>query len=165
MRVLLLLCLGAADATASNVTNEVQALIDRVLGAGKFTPTLELIDASANGTDVFELDSDGATVVLRGSSGVALASAFNWYLKYHANCSISWGRDGSGDALATFPFASPPAPAFERRARAARWSYYQNVCTLGYSMAWWDWARWRREVDWMAMSGVNLPLAFVGQER
>ena len=85
--------------------------------------------------------------------------------KYHANCSISWGRDGSGDNVGAFPFGAPPAPrARERRARAARWSYYENVCTLGYSMAWWGWARWRREIDWAAMQGVNLPLAFVGQE-
>ena len=31
-------------------------------------------------------------------------------------------------------------------------------------MVWWDWERWQREIDWMAMSGINLPLAFTGQE-
>jgi alpha-N-acetylglucosaminidase len=39
-----------------------------------------------------------------------------------------------------------------------------NVCTLGYSTAFWHWERWEREIDWMAMNGINLPLAFVGQE-
>lgn len=24
--------------------------------------------------------------------------------------------------------------------------------------------RWQREIDWMALNGVNLPLAFIGQE-
>lgn len=28
----------------------------------------------------------------------------------------------------------------------------------------WDWPRWERELDWLALQGVNLPLAFVGQE-
>ena len=42
--------------------------------------------------------------------------------------------------------------------------YYQNVCTVSYSMAWWDFARWERELDWMAMNGINLPLSFTGQE-
>lgn len=42
--------------------------------------------------------------------------------------------------------------------------YYQNVCTVSYSMAWWDFARWEREIDWMAMNGLNLPLSFTGQE-
>jgi hypothetical protein len=41
--------------------------------------------------------------------------------------------------------------------------YYQNVCTVSYSMAWWDWARWERELDWMALNGINLALAFTGK--
>ncbi|KAK8942885.1 hypothetical protein KSP39_PZI008967 [Platanthera zijinensis] len=33
-----------------------------------------------------------------------------------------------------------------------------------YSFVWWDWKRWEKEIDWMALQGVNLPLAFTGQE-
>lgn len=40
--------------------------------------------------------------------------------------------------------------------------YYMNVCTFGYSYVWWGWERWEREIDWMAMNGINIPLAFVG---
>ena len=32
------------------------------------------------------------------------------------------------------------------------------------SFAWWDWKRWEKEIDWMALQGINLPLAFTGQE-
>jgi len=39
-----------------------------------------------------------------------------------------------------------------------------NVCTVSYSAVWWNWERWEREIDWMALQGVNLPLAFTGQE-
>jgi len=28
----------------------------------------------------------------------------------------------------------------------------------------WNWTRWEKEIDWMALNGVNLPLAFTGQE-
>lgn len=31
-------------------------------------------------------------------------------------------------------------------------------------MVWWDFARWQREIDWMAMNGLNLILSFTGQE-
>ncbi len=31
-------------------------------------------------------------------------------------------------------------------------------------MVWWDWTRWQREIDWMAMNGLNLILSFTGQE-
>ena len=46
----------------------------------------------------------------------------------------------------------------------SRFRYYQNVCTASYSFVWWDWTRWQREIDWMALNGINLPLAFNGQE-
>ncbi|EYU29516.1 hypothetical protein MIMGU_mgv1a0184371mg, partial [Erythranthe guttata] len=32
------------------------------------------------------------------------------------------------------------------------------------TFAWWDWERWEKEIDWMALQGINLPLAFTGQE-
>ena len=41
---------------------------------------------------------------------------------------------------------------------------YYNVCTYGYTTAFWDWPRWEREIDWMALHGINAPLAMAGQE-
>ncbi|KAK2637010.1 hypothetical protein Ddye_031802 [Dipteronia dyeriana] len=32
------------------------------------------------------------------------------------------------------------------------------------SYVWWHWERWEKEIDWMALQGINLPLAFNGQE-
>lgn len=42
--------------------------------------------------------------------------------------------------------------------------YDFNYCTYSYTMAFWDWKRWEKEIDWMALHGINLPLAVVGQE-
>ena len=44
------------------------------------------------------------------------------------------------------------------------WTYYANVCTLSYSMWAWDWPRWQKEIDWMALNGVDLVLAYTGRE-
>jgi alpha-N-acetylglucosaminidase len=49
-------------------------------------------------------------------------------------------------------------------ALVCRFRYYQNVCTVSYSFVWWDWARWEREIDWMALHAINLPLSFNAQE-
>ena len=38
------------------------------------------------------------------------------------------------------------------------------MCTQSYSFAWWDWTRWEQEIDWMALNGINLALAWSGQE-
>ena len=39
---------------------------------------------------------------------------------------------------------------------------YDKIYAWVCSYAWWDWERWEREVDWMALNGINLPLAFTG---
>jgi hypothetical protein len=121
---------------------------------------------AAGGADTWALettvDAAGKTrVSLFGNNGVAVASALNHYLFKFAHRSISW----DGDNLADLPAKLPPIPGGRlTKERTSRWSYYENTCTVSYSMAWWDWARWERELDWMALSGVNLPLAFMGQE-
>ena len=80
----------------------IQGLVSRVLGSNLVNQfTYEVIPADEKGNDVFEIDADlkGNKPVLRGNNGVALSSAFNYYLKYFCNCSISWGRNGTGDQL------------------------------------------------------------------
>lgn len=42
--------------------------------------------------------------------------------------------------------------------------YYFNVVTYGYTMPYWDWARWEQEIDWMALHGFDMPLALVANE-
>ncbi|KJE88736.1 lysosomal alpha-N-acetyl glucosaminidase [Capsaspora owczarzaki ATCC 30864] len=114
----------------------------------------------ANGTEhVFEVESNSTAIFLRGSSGVALSSAFNYYLKYVCNASLSW----SGDQL-NIPTTLPRVPAKVRSVSLFEWNYYMNVCTVSYSSVWWEFARWEREIDWMALNGVTMPLAFTGQE-
>ena len=44
------------------------------------------------------------------------------------------------------------------------YSYYMNVCTLTYTSWNWDWERWEQEIDWMALHGINLVLAYTGRE-
>jgi alpha-N-acetylglucosaminidase len=116
------------------------------------------IDAD-HGKDVFEIQTVGDHIVLRGNNGVSIASALNWYLKYSCHCQMSW----CGDNL-NLP---NPLPKLEKPIRIV--SPYPdrvafNFCTFSYTMAWWDWDRWQREIDWMAMHGVNMPLAITGHE-
>ncbi|KAG0481223.1 hypothetical protein HPP92_012081 [Vanilla planifolia] len=48
--------------------------------------------------------------------------------------------------------------------KAIKRSCIELLVETGDSFAWWDWERWEKEIDWMALQGVNLPLAFTGQE-
>ncbi|MGH7533578.1 MAG: alpha-N-acetylglucosaminidase, partial [Gemmatimonadales bacterium] len=60
--------------------------------------------------------------------------------------------------------ALPSVPTPVRITTPYRIRYFFNYCTFSYSMAWWTWADWQRMIDWMALKGINTPLAVTGQE-
>ena len=109
--------------------------------------------------DFFELDQKGDKVVVRGNTYVNIATGLNWYLKYYAGIQLTWN-----DMQADLPEALPKVPHPERHETNLGLRYDFNYCTYSYTMAFWDWARWEKEIDWMALHGINLPLAAVGQE-
>ncbi|GGA91877.1 GH92 family glycosyl hydrolase [Puia dinghuensis] len=115
--------------------------------------------APEGGKDVFEVESRGGRVVLRGSNGVSVASALNYYLRHYCHCLITW----NGSSL-HLPVVLPLVKERVHRKTPYDYRYYLNYCTFNYSMAWWDWDRWQREIDWMAMNGINMPLALTGEE-
>ena len=120
---------------------------------------VQQIPADVGGFDVFEVETVGGRLVLRGNSGVSIGSALGWYLTNVAHAQLSW----VGDNLA-LPSVLPTVPARVRVASPYRYRAYLNYCTFNYTMAWWDQARWEREIDWMALHGVTMPLATTGQE-
>ncbi|ERN18352.1 hypothetical protein AMTR_s00055p00202230 [Amborella trichopoda] len=103
---------------------------------------------------------------IKGTTGVELSAGLHWYLKHWCGAHISWDKTG-GVQLASIPVPGS-LPHVQSAGvlvqRPIPWSYYQNAVTSSYSFAWWDWKRWEKEIDWMALQGVNLPLAFNGQE-
>lgn len=65
---------------------------------------------------------------------------------------------------AQLPASLPKVSKTERHETDLKLRYDFNYCTFSYSMAFWDWARWQKEIDWMALHGINMPLAVVGEE-
>jgi alpha-N-acetylglucosaminidase len=84
-------------------------------------------------------------VHIDGTSGVELASGIHWFLKHFAHCSVSWHATGGPqlnlESLTPAAVASMESKGLVRIERAVPFSFYQNVVTLSYSMAFWDWDR------------------------
>ena len=87
----------------------VQDMIDRVLKRGgveiSFQPTLEMSEFELKdgiSRDVFEIDGDSSGVIFRGSTTVALASAFGHYMKYYVFCDFHW-ENGGNYSFSAFP--------------------------------------------------------------
>ena len=80
---------GTAFGTASaDELAAAKALIARVVPGSAASFIVQRIPA-ADGRDVFEIESRGGRIVLRGSSGVAIASALNRYLEEVAVVTVS----------------------------------------------------------------------------
>lgn len=155
-RLIASLMLALAVVLAAGAANPAEKLLERIdKGASrKFKTELRKSDR-----DFFELDQQGDRVVVRGNTWVNIATGINWYLKYHAGIHLSWNG-----MTAVLPDVLPPVKARERHETDLRLRYNFNYCTFSYSMAFWDWERWQKEIDWMALHGVNIPLAVTGQE-
>ncbi|XWS77391.1 hypothetical protein CRYUN_Cryun01aG0257500 [Craigia yunnanensis] len=109
---------------------------------------------------------DGPEIIIKGTTAVEIASGLHWYIKYFCGAHVSWDKTG-GMQIASVP--KPGSLPLVKDGgvliqRPVPWNYYQNVVTSSYSYVWWDWERWEKEIDWMALQGINLPLAFTGQE-
>ncbi|MEG1999495.1 MAG: alpha-N-acetylglucosaminidase N-terminal domain-containing protein, partial [Bacteroidales bacterium] len=143
--------------------------ISCIAKASPITHLLERIDKGASekfktevvqsGNDFFELDQEGDKVVIRGNNYVSIATGINWYLKYHAGIHLSWNG-----MSAVLPTKLPPVKQKERHDTTSKYRYYLNYCTYSYSMAFWNWERWEKEIDWMALHGINTPLTITGME-
>lgn len=136
--------------------NPVNGLLERIdPGASKKF----IIQVKKGQSDFFELDQKGDKVVIRGNNYVNIATGLNWYLKYYAGIHLSWNG-----MTAELPESLPKVSTPVRKETNLALRYDFNYCTYSYTMAFWDWKRWEKEIDWMALHGINLPLAVVGQE-
>ncbi|TZF82219.1 alpha-N-acetylglucosaminidase [Pedobacter sp. BS3] len=146
-----------AHAQTDTQRTEIYNLIKRIIPA--HANAFEIAFIPKNGDkDVFELESKNNKIILRGNNGVTIASALNYYLKNYTHCDISW--NGSNLNL---PAKLPAVKGKVRISTPYKYRYYLNYCTFNYTMSWWDWDRWQWEIDWMALNGINMPLALTGQ--
>ncbi|GGA98691.1 alpha-N-acetylglucosaminidase [Puia dinghuensis] len=153
----LLLLLTPRLAWSQLDTAASRALIQRILPAHAGSFIIEALPRPS--CDTFELQSRGSRIILRGNNGVAIASALYYYLGTYCHCQITW--NGTNLHL---PAQLPPIPNIVRKASPYTWRYYLNYCTFNYSMSFWDWPRWEKEIDWMALHGINMPLSITGEE-
>ena len=156
--LLLLVTMLPVTIAAQLNTRASLALIQRILPKHANQFTVEAI-AAENGKDIFEIESRAGKIVLRGNNGLSVASALYHYLTEYCHSQITW--NGTNLPL---PATLPTIKEKVHTVTPYTYRYYLNYCTFNYSMSWWDWDRWQKEIDWMALHGINMPLAITGEE-
>jgi len=157
-----LACLGwitaanAADAPGFDTRPE-QAVIARLLP--QQARQFELAALPANdGSERFRISRANQHIKVEGSTPSALLFGVNWYLKYVAQVQIS----PNGDRVGSAPFPLPDHTIEGQAHYAHRYALNENVD--GYTAPYWDWPRWQREIDVLALSGVNAVLVERGMD-
>ena len=164
-RILLFsLCLLASSLQAvcgqKKALDETRKVIERVTGKSDLPVSfvLKANKGQLEGKTNFHYRVDDGVLKIEGSSPVALCHGFYDFVKSNRAGLYSW----SGNNIR---FPQQLTDGTEKQVVSPFLHHYMfNVCTYGYSMPYWDWERWEKEIDWMALHGIDMPLALVGYE-
>lgn len=133
------------------------ALARRIMGDKASAVVFEQIESQ---TDTYELEQYGKKVKIRGNNANSMAVGLNRYIQQYCLANVSW-YDYNPVQL---PAVMPAVPEKVTASAELPERFFLNYCTFGYTMPWWKWEQWERFIDWMALNGVNMPLAITGQE-
>ena len=110
--------------------------------------------------DTYSIEDINGKILICGNNANSLAVALNYYLNNYCNASVSWYAEVPVVMPETMPKVGSKITSTARVDRR----FFLNYCTYGYTMPYWDWKQWERIIDWMALNGINMPLAITGQE-
>jgi alpha-N-acetylglucosaminidase len=149
--VLLGLCLlgGVTSLRAEAHREPAEAALRRML-PDLYSQLSLRIAPSADGSDFFRISGERGHIIVEGNNDSALLYGVNWYLKYVAHLQIST----NGNNLRC-PGLLPAPEGVIRRESPYRFRYALNQNVDGYTTPYWDWPRWQREIDLLALSGIN----------
>ncbi|WP_407506233.1 alpha-N-acetylglucosaminidase [Elizabethkingia miricola] len=109
--------------------------------------------------DVFTLETRNNQLYISASSASAASRGLDWYVKHYARQSISHFGNNIRN-INKLPIVSP----LVKKTSLVPYRYALNYCTINYSFSFYTWEDWEKELDWMALNGVNIMLAPVGTE-
>lgn len=152
---LLLVQCAASDPDCQAAKELAQRIVPDVASRFEFVKI-----ASADSVDRFTLRSEGDKIVISANNAGSMAVGLNYYLKNYCLTEVSWYAAEPVELPETLPVVDGEVTVEARLANR----FFLNYCTSGYTMPFWQWSDWERFIDWMALNGVNLPLATTGQE-
>jgi alpha-N-acetylglucosaminidase len=156
------LCLAVsaapAEVRASFDVKPEQDLLGRLLGARAAQFELSAVQPEG-GRERFRISNANGRIKVEGSTPSSLLFGVNWFLKYIAHVEIST----NGARLGSSPTWPLPAAAIEGETPYA-YRYALNENIDGYTAPYWSWARWQREIDILALSGINAMIVERGMD-
>ena len=140
--------------TDADVFETVEGLITRILGEEYIDWFSFELAENESGKDFYEISNDAdGKIHIKGNEGLSITSGLNHYLKYYCNVHVS-----QQTSQVTMPDAIVPVDKVITKESPYEVRYAYNYCTLSYTMPFWGYDEWQRELDYLALNGVNLIL-------
>lgn len=144
--------------TDNDTINEVYGIIERRIGS-RYKEWFYFKVGKKQEYNYFDIEYKNGKIEIIGNNGVSIASGLNYYLKYFCNVCIS--QVGDQVSMPKEPIA--PKSKVHRETKA-KIRYAYNYCTLSYTSSFWGEEEWQKELDWLALNGVNAVLDITAQE-
>lgn len=126
-------------------------VIHRLIGKEKADEIFVLTYKPEDDTFDYSIDVRENKVFISGVNQVAICKGVYDYLSNACNSIVSW----SGNRI-NIP---EKLPLYSKKVKSPyKYHYYLNVVTHGYTTPYWNWERWEKEIDWMALHGLDMPL-------
>ena len=157
--ILMTVCFWTLSLTAGNngPQRPIDGLAHRILGD---KDTCFIFVCQPDTIDYFQIEAADNLIRITGNNDNSLAVGLNYYLKHIAGVHVSWLLCEPVELPQQFRMPAKPI----RKEALVKDRFFLNYCTYGYTMPWWKWPQWERFIDWMALNGINMPLAITGQE-
>ncbi|MEU9178336.1 alpha-N-acetylglucosaminidase [Streptomyces sp. NPDC048550] len=148
---------GAPESRAFDA-GPARAALERLLPrhAAQFT----LVPDPAAGADRFTVSGSAGAITVRGSTGATLLTGVGWYLQHVAGADIGW----PGDSIGMLPARLPAVPAPVTRSALVPHRYALNDTDDGYSGPYRTFEQHQRQIDLLALHGINEVFVQAGAE-
>ncbi|MGW7099568.1 alpha-N-acetylglucosaminidase [Streptomyces sp. NPDC054838] len=124
--------------------------------AGQF----DLVPDASAGDDTFTVSGSPGAITVRGSTGATLLTGVGWYLQHIAGADIGW----PGDSIGMLPATLPGVPSPVTRTARVPHRYALNDTDDGYSGPYRSFEEHQRQIDLLALHGVNEVFVQTGAE-
>lgn len=143
--------------TKADTVAELYALVERTVGKA-YTSWFDF-EITESREEFFSLESKNGKIAIEANSGVNAACGLNYYYKNF--CSVHISQVGNNTKM---PSQIVPINGKIKQTTPFKVRYAYNYCALSYTMAFWNEDDWQKELDWLALCGVNVVLDITAQE-
>ena len=131
--------------------SEIYKFAQRVLGCYAKFVSFEKKEFDTE-EDTFLYECKNGYLSIYGNTESALTQGLGHYLLHIAKVNILWC-----DFPVRIKDSLTDCPV-QKKSVAQKYRVYLNYCTFNYTASWWDFERWEREIDMMALYGINMTL-------